>query len=39
MLAGQPPFRGDTALSVALQHVRTQPERLENLRSDIPPAV
>ncbi|HEY2760492.1 MAG TPA: serine/threonine-protein kinase, partial [Pirellulales bacterium] len=39
MLAGQPPFRGDTALSVALQHVRTQPERLENLRSDIPPAL
>jgi eukaryotic-like serine/threonine-protein kinase len=39
MLAGQPPFRGDTALSVALQHVRTQPERLENLRPDIPPAL
>jgi eukaryotic-like serine/threonine-protein kinase len=39
MLAGQPPFRGDTALSVALQHVRTQPERLENLRPDLPPAL
>jgi eukaryotic-like serine/threonine-protein kinase len=37
MLAGQPPFRGDTALSVAIQHVRTQPERLENLRPDLPP--
>src|SRR5262245_42511397 len=39
MLAGHPPFRGDTALSVALQHVRTQPERLENLRPDLPPAL
>ncbi len=39
MLTGQPPFRGDTALSVALQHVRTQPERLENLRPDLPPAL
>jgi eukaryotic-like serine/threonine-protein kinase len=39
MLAGRPPFRGDTALSVALQHVRKQPERLENLRPDLPAAV
>jgi serine/threonine-protein kinase len=39
MLCGQTPFRGDTALSVALQHVRTQPERLENLRPDLPPAL
>jgi serine/threonine-protein kinase len=39
MLAGKPPFRGDTALSVALQHVRTQPERLENIRPDLPPAL
>ncbi|HEY2826688.1 MAG TPA: serine/threonine-protein kinase, partial [Pirellulales bacterium] len=39
MLAGQPPFRGETALSVAIQHVRTQPERLENLRPDLPPAL
>ncbi len=39
MLSGQTPFRGDTALSVALQHVRTQPERLENLRPDLPPAL
>ncbi|MDR1962294.1 MAG: serine/threonine protein kinase [Planctomycetaceae bacterium] len=36
-LAGQPPFRGDTALSVALQHVNQQPELLEKLRPDIPP--
>ncbi len=39
MLTGQPPFRGETALSVALQHVRKQPERLENLRPDLPPAL
>jgi eukaryotic-like serine/threonine-protein kinase len=39
MLSGQPPFRGDTALSVAIQHVRSQPDRLENLRPDLPPAL
>src|SRR5262249_55402469 len=39
MLAGDAPFRGDTALSVALQHVRTQPDRLENVRSDLPAAL
>jgi serine/threonine-protein kinase len=36
-LAGQPPFRGETALSVALQHVNQQPELLEQIRPDIPP--
>ena len=36
MLSGQPPFRGDTALSVALQHVGKQPDRLENSRPDLP---
>ncbi|MDR0703576.1 MAG: serine/threonine protein kinase [Planctomycetaceae bacterium] len=36
-LAGRPPFRGETALSVALQHVNQQPELLEKLRPDIPP--
>ncbi len=36
LLSGQPPFRGDTALAVALQHLRTQPERLENARADLP---
>ncbi len=39
MLAGQPPFRGETALSVAVQHLREQPARLENLRPDLPPAL
>ncbi len=39
MLAGVPPFRGDNALSVAVQHVKAQPERLENLVEDLPPAL
>ncbi len=38
-LTGQPPFRGDTALSVAIQHVNKQPESLERLRPDIPQAL
>lgn len=37
MLTGQPPFQGDTALSVALQHVRQEPRRLEEHRPDLPP--
>jgi serine/threonine-protein kinase len=36
MLAGEPPFRGETALAVAIQHVRSEPERLESLRPDLP---
>ena len=36
MLAGRPPFEGETPLSVAVQHLRTEPERLENLRPDLP---
>jgi serine/threonine-protein kinase len=39
MLAGELPFRGDTALSVAVQHLKTSPPRLENLRPDLPPAL
>ena len=39
MLCGQPPFRGETALSVAVQHIKTLPERLENRRTDLPPAL
>ena len=35
-LTGQPPFRGETALAVAIQHVNKQPESLERLRPDIP---
>ncbi len=36
LLAGQPPFRGDTPLSVAVAHIKNQPERLENQRQDLP---
>lgn len=36
MLSGRPPFTGDTPLAVAMQHLRTAPERLENLRPDLP---
>lgn len=36
MLAGHPPFEGETALAVALQHVRQEPQRLEDLRPDVP---
>jgi serine/threonine-protein kinase len=36
MLTGQAPFEGDTALSVAVQHLRKLPKRLENLREDLP---
>jgi len=36
MLAGCPPFSGETALSVALQHLKKQPDPLENHRRDLP---
>ncbi|MGQ9576516.1 MAG: serine/threonine protein kinase [Thermoguttaceae bacterium] len=39
MLAGRPPFSGETALSVALQHLNKLPEPLENHRPDLPPAL
>lgn len=39
MLTGSPPFRGETALAVAIQHLKKQPEPLESLRSDLPPAL
>jgi len=39
MLAGCSPFSGDTALSVALQHLRKQPDSLENHRPDLPAAL
>lgn len=37
MLAGHPPFRGETALAVAIQHLKSDPEPLEIVRPDIPP--
>jgi hypothetical protein len=39
MLSGSPPFRGETALGVAVQHLKKQPEPLESLRPDLPPAL
>ncbi len=39
MLGGEPPFRGETALAVAVQHLKTQPQPLESLRGDLPPAL
>lgn len=39
MLGGQPPFRGETAFEVALQHVQKQPAPLASLRPDLPEAL
>ncbi len=39
LLTGKPPFTGDTALAVAVQHVKSQPAALETLRPDLPPAL
>lgn len=39
MLAGRPPFTGDTALSVAVQHLKNTPDPLENVRPDLPPGL
>jgi serine/threonine-protein kinase len=39
LLAGNPPFAGQTALSVAVQHLKKEPESLETLRPDLPPAL
>jgi eukaryotic-like serine/threonine-protein kinase len=36
MLAGKPPFEGDTPLAVAMQHVNKIPEPLANHRPDLP---
>ena len=37
MFAGHPPFRGETAIEVALKHVNAEPEPLPALRPDLPP--
>jgi eukaryotic-like serine/threonine-protein kinase len=36
MLAGQPPFRGETPLALAMQHVQAEPPSLSELRNDLP---
>jgi len=37
MLSGAPPFRGETAISIAVQHLKQAPEPLEKIRGDLPP--
>ena len=37
MMAGRPPFQGDTPLSVAIQHLQTPAPDLAQLRPDLPP--
>ncbi|AEP12219.1 bifunctional serine/threonine-protein kinase/formylglycine-generating enzyme family protein [Chloracidobacterium thermophilum] len=39
MLAGQPPFDGDTAIAVALKHVNEPPPPLRELNPNVPEAV
>ncbi len=39
MLSGNPPFVGETALGVAVQHLKREPPPLETLRPDLPPAL
>lgn len=39
MLAGHAPFEGSNAFEIALKHVREEPAPLEEIRSDIPPAL
>lgn len=36
MLAGNPPFDGDNALAIAVQHVKDEPAALASLRPDVP---
>jgi serine/threonine-protein kinase len=38
MLTGAPPFEGETALSVAVQHLKKEPEPLSSRRPDLPDA-
>ena len=39
MLAGRPPFTGDTPVGVAAQHVHREPPPLDGLTRDVPPHV
>jgi serine/threonine protein kinase len=36
MLAGHPPFRGQSPFEVAIQHVQSEPPRLADIRPDLP---
>ncbi len=37
MLSGAPPFRGETAINIAMQHLKDEPDPLEKIRGDLPP--
>jgi serine/threonine-protein kinase len=37
VLSGAPPFRGETAINVAMQHLKDEPEPLAKVRGDLPP--
>jgi serine/threonine-protein kinase len=39
LLAGRPPFSGETPLSIAVQHLKTEPDPLSELRPDLPPGI
>ncbi len=39
MLAGHPPFQGESPFEVALQHVRDEPKPLTEIRPDLPAAL
>jgi serine/threonine-protein kinase len=39
LLAGRPPFEGENAFAVALQHVQAEPPPLRSLRPDLPDEV
>ena len=39
MLSGRPPFTGETALSIAVQHMNETPQPLAEMRPDLPPAL
>jgi eukaryotic-like serine/threonine-protein kinase len=39
MLSGRPPFRGDTTLTLAMQHLTHKPDDLGLLRKDLPPVI
>jgi serine/threonine-protein kinase len=39
MLAGEPPFRGATAVEVAVQHITGKARPLAEIRPDLPPAL
>ena len=36
MIAGHPPYQGDTAVEVAFKHLRGEVELLESIRPDFP---